>query len=227
VTKKIKVGQHSSADSAEIARFEMSRSLLDPTDQFYFDTVTINEKNSSDCYMSVAYHRDEIDRLVQIYQEKLGQPSGFKLDAVALAAGYRTFCRIDPGELKVLANVETDIVTLAILHHGELYSVGRLETAPGEKISEDAAIKLAAEFRITLDYHLGELYQEGITIPISRIVLSGRHACEDNLIIALMEQFSAEIALPHFHEGYFQPASDTIDRYRPEQFLIPLGLAVE
>jgi len=227
VVKKIQIKNNSPIEASDIARFEMAQSLLDDPDRFYFDTLPLESNNGYKRFMSIAYHRDQIDELIDMYQEKLRKPSGFKLDAVALANGYNTFCRIDRGELQVLADIETDMVTLAILNQGKLYGINRLESVPGEEISSDSARKLASEFKLTLSYHQAELFQDGITVPLSRIILSGRHARDEFLTAALKDQFSTEISLPHFHDGYFEPASDTIDRYHPEQFLIPLGLGVE
>lgn len=227
IIKKIQIKQHSTIDASRIAQFEMTQALLESPEHFYFDTLPLESKNDFRRFMSIAYHRKEIDRLMDVYSQDLRRPSGFMLNAVALTRGYATFCRLEPGELQVLVDIEADMVTLAIIHRERLYGIGRLEMMPGERISSDIAGKLASEFKLTLSYHLSELFQDGITVPLSRIILSGYHARDDILAAALGEQFSAEVTLPHFHDGYFQLASDATDRYSPEQFLIPLGLAVE
>ncbi len=227
VVKKIKVSKPSEIEADEIARFEMAQSLLEEPGAYYFDNLPLAGDNGTQKFMSIAYHRQEIDRLIEDYRKKLRQPSGFKLNAIALARGYETFCRLDPGELQVLADIETDFIILVILHRGRLYGIGRLETAPGETISPAVASKLAAEFKLTLSYHLAELFQDGITVPVSRIVLSGALARDELLTAALKDRFPAEITLPHFHQGYFQPSDETTEDLHPEEFLIPLGLAVE
>ena len=227
VVKKIRIKNNSSIEASDIARFEMAQSLLDDPDRFYFDTLPLEGDNGFKRFMSIAYHRSEIDRLIDMYQEKLRKPSGFKLDAVALANGYNAFCQADRGELQVLVDIETDMIVMAILHRGKLYGVSRLELSPGEEITSGSARKIASEFKLTLSYHLAELFQDGITVPLSRIILSGRHARDEFLTGALKDRFSTEISLPQFNEGYFEPAAETIERYHPEQFLIPLGLGVE
>lgn len=227
VVKKITVPRSSSPYAAEAAEFEMAQSLLEEPDQFYYETLALDDAGGCRRFLVVAYHRPEIDRLIQTYQETLRKPSGFKLDAVALAAGYHAFCRREPGELQVLADLETDRAVVAILHRGKTYAVDYLHMAPGEKLSPAAIRKMAAEFKMMLSFHLAGLFQDGVSVPLSRIVLSGTYARDPLVVTALKEHFTAEIALPHFHEGYFQPAATTIERHPPERFLIPLGLAVE
>jgi len=227
VVKKIQIKKSPSGDAIEMARFELAQSLLDPPDSFYFDILPLNGHDGFQRFLSIAYHKAEIDRLIESYQTMLRKPSGFKLHAAALADGYWTFCRREPGDLQVLIDVEADTVTLAILYQGKLYGAGSLESAPGDAITSNLAKKLAAELKLMLSFDLSELFQAGITVPVSRIVLSGRHAADELLMTALRERFSMPITRPKFNEGYFQPASETIERYSPERFLIPLGLALE
>ncbi len=227
VVKKIQIKKSPSADAIEMARFELAQSLLDPPDSFYFDILPLNGRDGFQRFLSIAYHKAEINRLIESYQATLRKPSGFKLHAAALADGYLTFCRREPGELQVIIDVEADSVTLAILYRDKLFGAGSLESIPGETMSSAIAKKLAAEFKLMLSFDLSELFQAGITVPVSRIILSGRHAADELLIAALRERFGTPIARPKFNEGYFQPVSETIDRYSPERFLIPLGLALE
>ena len=227
VVKKIQIRQNPGFDAIEMARFEIAQSLLDPPEAFYFDTLPLENRNGYLRYLTIAYHREEIDRLIEFYQEKLRKPSGFKLHAAALVDGYKAFCRREPGDLQVLADVQSDMVTAAIVYKDKLHAAMRLETTPGETISSISAKKLAAELKLTLSFNLAELFAEGITVPISRMILSGRHARDQMIQTALKDQFPSDITLPHFNEGYFQPVSEIIGRYPPERFLIPLGLAVE
>ncbi len=226
VVKKILIKKSPSADPALLARFEMARSLLDPPDSFYYDIMPLNGRDGYRRFLSIAYHRDEIDRLTESYARRLRKPSGFKLYAAALADGYHAFCRKEPGDLQVLIDIEADSVTLAVTYKDRLYAARNLECIPGEDITAQTARKLAAEFKMMLSFDLTELFQDGITVPLSRITVTGRHARNEAIMTALTERFTTRIARPHFEDGYFQPASNTIRRYHPERFLIPLGLAL-
>lgn len=226
VIKKVAVSSDDTFDPKRIARFEMAQSLLEGPDQFYFDTLPLETVNDHPRFMAIAYHKDKINDLINHYRDTLRKPAGYKLDAVALAQGYAAFCRAEPGEVQVLADIETDIVTVAVLYKGKLFSVGQLETAPGEEITGAVAKKIAAECKLTLSFYLSELFHEGITVPLSRIIVSGYHAANDDIIHALSERFSAEVVRPQFHKGYFDAVADLIDSHPPERFLIPLGLAV-
>ena len=227
VVKKISVRQNSSIQASDIAEFELAQSLLESAELFYFDTFPLNMHDGFRQFLAVAYHKNQIDRLIEYYQASLRKPSGFKLDAVALADGFRAFCRSEPGDLQVVVDIETDRAIFVILSRERLCAVDRLESAPGMEISSGTARRLAAELKLKLSFHLSELFQDGITIPPSRIVLAGRYARDQLLTAALGEYFTTAVVVPQFHTGYFQPASATLERYHPEEFLIPLGLAVE
>jgi hypothetical protein len=227
VIKKIEVKKSSPIEAARLVRFEMSQSLLEPPENFYFDFLPIDERNGHRRFLSIAYHKAEVDGCADEYANGLRKPSGFKLDALALAAGYLTFCRTEPGDLQALIDIDADYAVLGILYKQKLRAVDCLKTPTGEKITATGAERLATELRMTLSYHLAELFREGITVPPSSIILSGRHGDDETLIKSLSRHFTTTITHPHLNEGFFQPASETIDRYRPEWFLIPLGLTVQ
>lgn len=227
VVKKIKVRQSSFIEASRIAQFELAQSLLEPAASFYFDTLPLDNRNGERRYLSIAYHRAIVDKLVAAYQKQMRKPSGFKLDAVAMTDGYLAFCRVEPGDLQILANIESDIITLAFLYKKQLESVGRMEVNLSDDPGASEAKQFAGDFKMTLNYYLANLFNDGITVPLSRIILSGSLAGNDLLRAALSERFTIDISLPGFHTGYFDPPDATIDKYKPEQFLIPLGLAVE
>jgi len=226
VVKKILIKKTPSADAAELARFEMAHSLLDPPDSFYYDILPLNGQDGFRRFLSIAYHKEEIDRLTESYAQRLRRPSGFKLHAAALVNGRNAFCRPEPGDLQALIDIETDTAAVAVMYKDKLCAARNLETVPGDDIAPTTAKKLAAEFKLMLSFDLSELFQDGITVPLSRITVSGRHARDEAIMTALAERFTVRIARPHFNERHFQPASDTIERYHPERFLIPMGLAL-
>lgn len=227
VVKKVRVRHWSGVDAVEVAQFEMMQSLLEPAEAYYFDALPLEARGGFQRYLSIAYHRPIVDKLIEAYREKLCRPSGFKLDAVALAHGYLNFCRASAGDLVALADFESDGVTLVLLHRRRLEAIGRMEAIPGDEITVDKAKELAFELQITVAFHLAEQFGEGITVPLSKIFLCGRHARNDILRAALAEVAPAELALPEFHEGYFRRAAAQQSWDHLERFLIPLGLAVE
>lgn len=227
IVKKIQIRPGSLIETPDLVQFEMAQSLLEPQQDFYFDALPLTAGDSDRQYLSVAYHRREIDLLMDRYQAFLRRPSGFKLNAVAMVDAYLAFCQTVPGDLQVLADIETDSVTIAIVYRRKLHGTGRLELHPGNEISSETAHALAVEFKMTLSYYLTELFQQGITVPPSHIILSGYHAGNSLIAEALARQISAEITLPPFHDGYFQLDNKDGEPPRLERFFIPLGLAVE
>lgn len=227
VIKKVWVRESSFIEATAIAQFEASQCLLEPPEKFYFDLFPLHGRNGHQQFLAIAYHRRPVDDQIEIYGNTLRKPSGFKLDAVALADGYRTFCRADPGDLQLLADIESDTVTMAVLYQGKLHAVARMETTLEDTVSLETAKRLAAEFKMVWGLQSSELFRDGITVPLSRVILAGRYAREEFLRAALEEQMATEVMPPHFHEGYFQLPEAPEDRLVLEQFLIPLGLAAE
>jgi hypothetical protein len=223
VVKKVRVRKTSLLETAELVRFELTQTLLDPPESFYFDSLPLDELEGYRRYLAIAYHRREIDACIDDYSHRLRKPSGFKLDSVALAAGYLTFCRVEPGDLQVLLDIGPENVAIALLHNGRLRSIGRLDAPFASGVTIPGANRLGAELKMKLGYLLAELFDEGITVPVARVIVSGPFAHDELLSTALAEQITAEIARPEFHKGYF-PSETTGTRL--EEFLIPLGLAV-
>jgi len=226
VVKKIVIKKSTLIDATAQVYFEMSQALLEPSEKFYFDALPIEDVNGCKRYLSIAYHRTPVDDQIAEYTNRLRKPSGFKLDAVALADGYLHFCRVEPGELQVIANVDVDDILLAVLYKRQLHAIGSMACVPGETLSDERAARLAGEMKMTLAFQMAELFNDGITVPISRLILSGQHAENDVLRKALSRQVSGEVDLPHFNTGYFSVPEDTLKICKPHEFLITLGLAV-
>lgn len=226
VVKKIRVRKTSLLETADLVRFEMSQTLLDKPESFYFDSLPLDEPDGYRRFLAIAYHRREIDACIDEYERRLRKPSGFKLDAVALAAGYLAFCRVAPGDLQVLIDVGPENATIALIHNRRLCSVGRLDAPFTSGMTIASANRLGAELKMKLGYLLAELFDEGITVPAARVILSGPFAGDELLQAALAEHVSAEVTRPEFHPGYFQPEAAEEFAGRLDRFLIPLGLAV-
>ncbi|MDD4050645.1 MAG: hypothetical protein PHR28_01935 [candidate division Zixibacteria bacterium] len=223
VVKKVRVRKTSLLETAELVRFELTQTLLDSPESFYFDSLPLDEIEGYRHFLAIAYHRREIDACIDDYSRLLRKPSGFKLDSVALAAGYLTFCRVEPGDLQILLDIGPENVTIAMLHNGRLCSIGRMDAPFASGVTIPEANRLGAELKMKLGYLLAELFDEGITVPVARVILSGPFAHDELLTAALAEHTTAEITRPDFHKGYFQPDAAGA---RLEEFLIPLGLAV-
>ncbi len=226
VTKRVEVKKPSPGEELILARFELEQSLPEDAAGFYFDFVPLADSGHQ-CYLSIAYHKSMIDKLMADYTSILHQPSGFKLDAVALAIGYLKFCRQEPGDLQILLDLDSDAVVIAVVYRQSLCAIDYLALVAGEDITLDRARPIVTDLRLMVDFHLTELFREGITVPLSKIILSGRWAGQPDLINALTEKFSTEITPAHVNEGYLENNAVADHSLSARQFLIPLGLAVE
>ncbi len=227
-------------DLTDLVRFEMSQSLLEPPESFYFDALpvgagtngigsgdTANEKTEHQAYLSIAYHRHQIDALMDDFKKIFRPPSGFKLDAVALVDGYLAFCQRDPGELEAILELDENRVAIGFVYRDHLYGVADLQFQCDPDNDNRHWSMMATEIKMMLDFQLSRFFDEGITVPLSRVIVSGRLANHNQLRTRLDDLLATPISLPRFHKGYFQPLADKLDDLHPEQFLIPLGLAVE
>lgn len=225
IVKKIRLESAPMADLSDMVRFEMSQSLLEPPESFYFDSLPFAEENGKhQTYLSIAYHRSQIDALMDEYKKKLAQPSGFKLDAVALVDGYLAFCHRDPGELEAILDFSPNRVAIAFIYRDQLFAVASVQFQNAGEASEQSWGQLSSEIKMTLDYQLSRFFEQGITIPLSRIIISGELANHPPLRAALKSCLSTPVGRPRFHDGYFQTLGEKPEH--PERFLIPLGLAV-
>jgi hypothetical protein len=225
--KKLKIKQSSLLDASAIAQFEMSQCLLEPESDFYFDNIPLESDNGFQRFLTIAYHRHVIDELIEDCENKLRRPSGFKLDAVALTAGYLTFCRIEPGNLQALINIEPDTITIVFIYKKKLQSVSYLKSNIDDDMSDESAQRLAGELKMALGFQQSELFNDGITIPVSHLFICGGCARNEIVTSAINEKMRMGLTLPKFHEGYFQSLSDNEKSFPLEKYLIPLGLAIE
>lgn len=225
--KKLKIKQSSLFDASAIAQFEMSQCLLEPESDFYFDNIPLESDNGYQRFLTIAYHRHVIDGLIENCENKIRKPSGFKLDAVALTAGYLKFCRIEPGDFQALINIEPDIITIVMLYKQKLQSVSYLKAQINDDVSNESTQRLAGELKMALGFQQNELFNDGITIPVSHLFVCGGCARNETIVSAINEQIGMGLSLPKFHEGYFQSLSDSEKSFPLEKYLIPLGLAIE
>lgn len=229
IVKKIRLETAPLANSTELVAFEMSQSLLEPPDSFYFDTLPVGSsetKKKHQDFLSIAYHRHQIDSIMNQYKSSFRSPSGFKLEAVALVDGYLAFCHRDPGQLEAILDLCHNRVTIAFVYKDQLYAVGSLPLQHDINTSEQAWSMIASEIKMMIDFQLSRFFEEGVTVPLSRVIISGKLGENSLLRAALGDRLSMPVNLPRFHDGYFQSLAETLGDLHPERFLIPLGLAV-
>ncbi len=224
VIKRITVSKNSHIDPERIARFELMQGLLGNPSQYYFDIIPAGETSERHAFFTIAYHKYPVDEQMVQFERRLRKPSGFRLNGIALAAGYRAFCRQLPGDIQLLCDVENDTAILVVLYKKAVYAICRLETVPGENPAEKTAQRLAREMKMTISYQLARCFQDGITVPPSRLILCGGLARNEILMEEIAGSVSMPVTLPEFNAGYF--AGARVNGHRLEEFLIPLGLAV-
>ena len=226
IVKNIDIKAVSGFKVDDLVRFELSQALLDPPTEYYYDALPIGETNGYRRFLTIAYHRREIDRQIDEYSHRLRKPSGFRLNSVALARGYLTFCRRDQEDLQILVDVDCDGCIMTTLYKNSIYGINRLTTLIDEKDMDSQALQLAREIKMTIAFQLARLVQDDIAIEPGQLTLSGKLAESDLFFDTLKNNLSLKVARPVFNLDHFQPTETTIDKYSPALFLIPLGLAV-
>lgn len=227
ILKAILARTGSPIEAADIVQFEMAQSLLDSPEMYYFDALPLCDRPGGRRYISVAYPRRAVDLLIADYHRQMRRPSGFKLNAVAMVDAYLKFCQPEPGDLQLLADLEADTVSLAIVYQRKLRAIGWLDIKLGDTITPGTARTLAVECKLVTGYYLNQLLDDGIGVPLSRVILSGQYADDALIQTSLSDQMAAEIILPPFNPGYFQLENQDEMPSHLEKFMIPLGLAVE
>ena len=210
----------------DLVRFELSQALLDAPSEYYYDALLIGEKNGNRRFLTIAYHRRDIDRQIDEYSRHLRKPTGFRLNSVALARGYLTFCEHGSEELQILIDIDSDGGIMTTLYKGSIYGINRLTTEIRENDLEQQALLLAREIKMTIAYQLARLVQDDIAVNPDRLIVSGKLADNNALIEPLKNYLNLDVDRPRFNLSLFNPTATTIDKYSPTMFLIPLGLAV-
>lgn len=221
IFKKIRINKEDNRLSKKI-NFELSQSMLDEDSNFLFDYI---ESYNSNRFMGMIVNRSVIEKLISDLSLSESDKVGFLARSVGLAKGYMTFCRQTGGELIALLDFNSPIVSIAFLYKNKIIDLAHVKMENKDLNNESGLNKLAVEIKTMLNFKQAALSDEGVSLPLSAIVVSG-YDFENQIFLKFKEYFNLPLSYPEINPAYFDYSQDT-KQIPLEKYLVALGLAVK
>lgn len=198
--------------------FELTAGLLEPQSQFAFELIATAQPER---FLGLVYRRQLLHRLPD------GLPSpeqvNHRMRAAALGSGYITFCRPETGDLVAVADLSDNPIPVCLIYRKRIAALASISNGFGFAAETDQR-RLAIELKTIINFRLSALAEEGVTVPLARLILCGRHVTP-SLIQAFTPFFPTGVAEaqvnPAFLDASVSPEVGAVANY-----LVALGLAV-
>lgn len=175
--------------------------------------------------MGMIVNRSVIEKLISDLSLSESDKVGFLARSVGLAKGYMTFCRQTGGELIALLDFNSPIVSIAFLYKNKIIDLAHVKMENKDLNNESGLNKLAVEIKTMLNFKQAALSDEGVSLPLSAIVVSG-YDFENQIFLKFKEYFNLPLSYPEINPAYFDYSQDT-KQIPLEKYLVALGLAVK
>ncbi|NOY88515.1 MAG: hypothetical protein GXO93_03870 [FCB group bacterium] len=204
--------------------FELEQSLLEDEKNYCFDIL----KNDKEKYvLGLITRRKEIE---DSQTKLLGKQSNFSLDfmcqlrSIALAKGFLQFCRLNDNNLICLADFNQQLASIAFIYQNNIVDVTYMLLNKYELNNPDQIKQLAIELKTVINFKLASFYDQGITIPLSSLYITGDKS-EIAMINIFKRYFKVNIQVPAINSSFL---SDTFhpEKIVWEKYLIALGATV-
>jgi hypothetical protein len=220
VVKSLHLPEGQPGDLTARARFEIEQALLDDPADYESDLLPgISEHR----YLALIMRRSHIANIRQeIHCEAL--PATPTPRSIALARGYRAFCRTGGGDLICLADVVDNEISVAVLYRNKPAASAFLNLNGIDLTRETNCRQFAIELKTVVNFRLSALADQGVTVPLSRLLISGE-SVSDTAVAMLETLFPCGVRRPEFNMAYFEN-SDEVRGQLSDSCLAALGLAV-
>jgi hypothetical protein len=206
-------------------RFELAQSQLEDEEDFCFDIISTGRLNG---FLGVIIRRTALSEIRSrlIGSTTAGESdAGWRVRAAALGRAYLAFCRREGGELVCLADFNGPLASLCFVFRDHIVALAHLALARFDLTTPDGVRSAVVELKTVLNFRLAALFQEGITLPLSGLIVCGEAAGEE-FRSTLGEFFPAGITSPNINSGFFTDPSQ-LASHPPDSFLVALGLTVK
>jgi hypothetical protein len=220
IIKRVNIPESGTLDPKRVALFEFSQTLLDPPDAYYTDVYDLNGQSEK---LTVGYNRACVDEKIDNLTGRFVKPSGFRLRSLALADGYRYFCKPEGGELVCLLDICASIGSYCFLWNGFPTHPGLLYNGKSTKnINPGGDSRFAIDLAATLKFQLATLFSSGRSVPLSRIFVSGT-IVDDSMMKKIESLMKVTTSFPTMKDSSFAP--EMVNEAR--KHLVGLGLTAE
>ncbi len=225
IVKRLTLPASPAADRPERARFEMSQTLLENARSFRFDTV---DTGQPDRLLGLIMRRESLSTLVKrntggLFAER--PMLSCRMRAVALGRGYNEICRRQAGEIVSLVEFHDQQASVCFVYHKHVQAVTHMRVANPESRQLSDLSRLTVELKTLVNLQLSLLFSEGITVPLSILIVTGEGVTEQ-VTNALAQHFPGGVAAPQINSGFFADPSK-LSEIPIDNYLISLGLTID
>ncbi|MDF1545116.1 MAG: hypothetical protein P1R58_08450 [bacterium] len=221
LVKRLKLLDEHQVPLKQRASFEMSAAHLEKEELFDFDLIPTGMPNHQLILAS------RIERLAAYSMKTVPELESltYRMRARALGAGYLNFCVREPGELICLADATRDITSVCLLYREHIVALFGIKLDRFNWDKEDDWPRILLEFRTILNFQLENLFGQGITVPLSAVVVGGRFK-QQKMLADLSKSLGLNATVLKSNEGYFADPTQAVG-VPLEDYIVALGLTVD
>lgn len=209
-------------DDDSPARFELAMSMLEPENNFAFKVIPTGLDFR---YLGLIFRREhlaELDSSIGVGHVD-GYPSeGYQSRAVALGNGYLSFCRRHAGELLCIVDLDKAGTSICFIFREHVVSVSHLPRYEGDLADDKSVRRLAVELKTVINFRLMSLASDGISVPMSVLILTG-DGVDERVRKIFGELFPSGVVEPQINRALL--GENIAADITPEHYLVALGLA--
>lgn len=224
LVKRLHIVPYGGISPTDLAAFEMMSSLLDDSDEFLIQTIDTGRIDRS---LGIAIRRTVAASLLS---DALGTPAAntnhieCTVRAAALGNAYLGFCRRQGTGLVALVDWSGQVASICLLYDDRIADLAQVDLRSVGASSERRIGAAVAQIQTVLNFRAAALAEDGIGVPLSRLVVSGDR-CDQELRDRLAQSLDRPVDLPEVSPAYFPDQLD-LDRLPLAQYLVALGAAV-
>ena len=198
--------------------FELAAGLLEPQAHFSFEMIATAQPER---FLGLIYRKRLLDQLQDGLP--LSDSCSHRMRAAALGSGYLNFCRPESGDLIAVIDLSGNPIPICLIYRKRMAALTSISNGFGFTTEADQR-RLAIELKTIINFRLSALSEEGVTVPLSRLVLCGSFVTP-GLIASFASFFptgvTEAVVNPAFIESSVSPEAGSASNY-----LVALGLAV-
>jgi len=226
ICKELKLGELSDRQINVAGRFEMIQSLLADESEFAYEILLSD--GTAGRHLGMMVRQTRLEELRQSVYEPAVPESGdcrFGARGAALGKGYTRFGRSVGSDFICLADFADDEASICFLFKRNIIGITGWTVDKSALIATETPEHLVAEFKTVIGFRLDSLFSNGITVPLTRILVSGEGISE-RLCSYLSNYFSWPVEKPELNRGFIGNRHQG-DNIPLENYLVALGLTVE
>lgn len=200
VVKNITTPSASNGDSRDRALFELAQSLTGGEREYLLDVAPTGLDG---LMLGMAVRRAVLQReILQPMAELTSRmPVRAMVRGMALAHGYLAYCRPSRGGLLVMVDQGDSFASVALIYRNRVVALAHLPTEHFDLTMASDRDRYAIELKTVVTFRLAALFDYGLTLPSSALVVSGEQVDED-LRGVLERYFAVPIDSPVVNAGF-------------------------